>query len=324
MPEPRRHVENPITEVGFGGGTDAGHGSAASRARIFLGRHMRGMNQAPARIDGRMLEQPLHGALATPGQAVVHLLGLLGDMDVHRRLGQHGVQACERGLEAVRRHGAQRMRSQAQGCLLRPGHGLQLLQQGEHVVRAANDAGLILARRQAPEAAGLIEHGQQGHAYAGLLRRTQQRQRQAGIVGIGLAAHIMVHIVELAHRGVARLQHFQVQPGRDRLQGLGRHAIGKAVHQLAPAPEAVLRLTAEFGQPAERALEGVRVQIGHAGDQRAGRLGGFLRLSGLAALRVQTGQHFGQLAALVPAQQDVARPACGQQGVCGKQGTRNG
>lgn len=175
-----------------------------------------------------------------------------------------------------------------------------------------------------PEAAGLIEHGQQGHADAGLLRRAQQRQRQAGIVGIGLATGIMVHIVELAHRGIARLQHLQVQPGRNRLQRLGRHAIGKAVHQLAPAPEAVLRLTAKFGQPAERALEGVRVQIGHAWDQRADRLGGVLRLPGLAALRVHIGQHFGQLAALVPAQQDIARPTRGQQGVCGKQGTRNG
>ena len=312
MPEPRRHIENPITEVGFGGGADAGHGSAASRARIFLGRHMRGMNQAPARIDGRMLEQPLHGALTAPGQAVIDLLGLLGDMDVHRRLGQHGVQACERGLEAVRRHGAQRMRSQAQGCLLRPGHGLQLLQQGEHVVRAANEAGLILARRQPPEAAGLIEHGQQGHAYARLLRRAQQRQGQAGIVGIGLAAHIMVHIVELADRGVTCLQHLQVQPGRNRFQRLGRHAVGKAVHQLAPAPEAVLRLATELGQPAERTLEGMRVQIGHAGDQRASGADGGIDLAGLAALRIHVGEHLGQTPALIPAQQDVARPSRGQ------------
>jgi hypothetical protein len=151
MPEPRRHVENAVAKIGFGGGADAGHGSAAGRACIFLGRHVRGMDQAPARIDGRMLEQPLHGALTAPGQAVIHLLGLLGDMDVHDRLGQHGMQACERGLQAVRRHGAQRVRSQAQSGLLRPGRGLQLLQQAEHIVRAANEAGLILARRQPPK-----------------------------------------------------------------------------------------------------------------------------------------------------------------------------
>src|SRR3546814_965949 len=56
-------------------------------------------------------------------------------------------------------------------------------------------------------------------------------------------------------RGVAGFGHLDVEPGRDRLDLRGRDPRGEAVHQRAPAPEAVLRRAAEFAQSAEGALE---------------------------------------------------------------------
>ena len=123
-----------------------------------------------------MLQQPLHGALATPGQAVVHFLGLLGNMDVDGRARIQRREALHGHAQAVGRHGAQRVRRQAQGRALGTGLGQQALQQCQHVVRAADEARLVGARQLAAEAAGLVEHGQQGDAHAGLARGAQQGQ----------------------------------------------------------------------------------------------------------------------------------------------------
>ena len=75
---------------------------------------------------------------------------------------------------------------------------------------------------------------------------------------------------------------------------------------------------AVFGQAGEGALEGVRMQVGQARQQHTARAwrAGVRRRARLDAL---------QRAGFVPAQQHVARPARGQQGVGGEQGVhRNG
>ncbi len=123
-----------------------------------------------------------------------------------------------------------------------------------------------------------------------------------------LAAYIRVHIVELADRGVTCLIISRYSQVAIASSALGCHAVGKAVHQLAPAPEAVLSLATELGQTAERTLEGMRVQIGHAWDHRAGGADGGIDLAGLAALRIHIGEHLGQTPALVPAEQDICAP----------------
>ena len=124
-----------------------------------------------------------------------------------------------------------------------------------------------------------------------------------------------MQIVELADGGVAGLQHLDVQLGRDRLELLGRDREREAIHQVAPGPEAVGTACsggAELGQPGERALEGVRVQVRHAGHDRA---------RGVAARRGgrRAGAYLGQHAALVPDELDIAGPAARQQRVGGKQ-----
>ncbi len=269
------------------------------------------MDETPARIHGHVVQQPLHGPLATPGDAVMNLLRLFGNVDMHRRAGSDGVQALQCRVQAVGRHGAQGMRREAQHAALRAHHGREALEQREHVVGAVQETPLALARRLAAEAAGLVEHRQQRDADAGTPCRAQQRERHLGVVGIGAAAFGVVQVMELAHRRVARLQHLHVEPGGDRLQRRGRHARGEAVHQVAPAPERVVAGSAELGQAGEGALEGMGMQVGQARQQRTacarhGRRRCTVRL------------HVGDAPVFAPAQQHVFCPAAGQQGLCGE------
>ncbi len=76
----------------------------------------------------------------------------------------------------------------------------------------------------------------------------------------------MVQIVKLADRGEACFQHFDIREGSDRLDLIGREAIEKPVHHLAPGPKAVGCRPAALGEPGHPALEGVAVEIGQAGN----------------------------------------------------------
>ena len=68
------------------------------------------MDQAPAIIDRRVVQQPLHGAGTRPGDTVFHFLHLLGDMDVDRPVAGDRHELCQ----LFRRHGAQAMRRDAE------------------------------------------------------------------------------------------------------------------------------------------------------------------------------------------------------------------
>ncbi|SVR48551.1 Uncharacterised protein [Klebsiella pneumoniae] len=63
---------------------------------------MSGVNQAPARIHGEMVVQPLYRALAGPGQAVIHLFLLFSNMNMNRLLAR---MAGQNGANLLRRNG---------------------------------------------------------------------------------------------------------------------------------------------------------------------------------------------------------------------------
>src|SRR3546814_18508316 len=67
------------------------------------------------------------------------------------------------------------------------------------------------------------------------------------------------------------LQHLDVELRRDSLDLLGRQPGDEAVHHLAPGPEGVVPAAAGLGmlgEPRHGALEGVAVQVRHAGQHR--------------------------------------------------------
>ena len=210
------------------------------------------------------------------------------------------------------------MRRQAQACAVAFAQGFQALQQVQHVVGASDEATLPVGRCPAPEAAGLVQHGQQRQADAGTYSRLDQTTRQRRIVGVGQAIAVMVHVMEFADRRVARLEHLDVERSGDVAQLIRRQHAGESVHQLAPAPEAVVfsaRVKAtEFRQPGKCALEGVRVQVGHARQQRASS-------DRHAGRRGAGGPHGAQAAMFVPLQQHVACPSSRQQGMLCEQRT---
>ena len=80
--QPAAQVGQAVAQVGLGAGADhharaaAGHGGDLARLR------MGGVHQLPALVQQALAHQPFDGPHAGGGQAVVHLGGLLGHVDV--------------------------------------------------------------------------------------------------------------------------------------------------------------------------------------------------------------------------------------------------
>ena len=116
----------------------------------------------------------------------------------------------------------------------------------------------------AAEAAGQVEHRQMGQADAARCPGGEDGLRHDHRIGPRPVVGRVVKVMKLADRGVAGLQHLDVDLGGDRLQ-LVRADLGQgAVHQLAPGPERRLARCQLLAAAGERPLEGVAVQIGHA------------------------------------------------------------
>ncbi|MND60937.1 hypothetical protein D3C80_521780 [compost metagenome] len=268
------------------------------------------MHQAPARVHVHVLVQPLQRAQAAPGQAVVDFFLLLGDMDMYRAL---LVAGCQHFGDLPGRNRAQRMEAQTQ--LLRGLGGQQrgqLRLQLQVLFGGVDEAPLPVIRGLAAEACVAVQHRQQGQANAAVGRGRADAAGQLGRVGVGLAGLVVVHVVEFGHRGVAGLEHLDVQLAGDDLQLLRADLADQAVHQVAPGPETVVGVAGDFRQPCHGALEGMRVQVGHAGQQRAGQpLGAFGRGTRFDA---------GHMAITGDLDADMAGPARGQQGAFGEVG----
>jgi hypothetical protein len=62
--EKERRLENAIAEIGFGDRAKTGDRSTVRHAPGFILSHVGRMDEAPAAIDGRMVEKPVDGALS--------------------------------------------------------------------------------------------------------------------------------------------------------------------------------------------------------------------------------------------------------------------
>jgi hypothetical protein len=72
---------------------------------------VRGVNQAPAIVDRRVIEQPFDRPRVAYRQTILHFADLLGDMDVDRRTIQRMIR--QHAAHRFLRHGAQRMQRDA-------------------------------------------------------------------------------------------------------------------------------------------------------------------------------------------------------------------
>ena len=82
-------------------------------------------------------------------------------------------------------------------------------------------------------------------------------------VGIGRAVAIVVEVMEFADAGKALLEHLDIKQCRDGGDIVRRHRQREAIHRLAPGPERVGAIAAQFGEPRHAALECVAVQARH-------------------------------------------------------------
>jgi len=165
------------------------------------------------------------------------------------------------------------------------------------------------------EIAVRVEHRQQGQAQPGIGRGRGDARGHLRVPGIALAIGRVVQVVELADPGEPRFQHFHVGLRGHRLALIRAQPVQEAVHQLAPAPEAVARATTDFGQAGHGALEGVAVQVAQPRHHHAQRL------------RARRGRRIGghrHDAALRALDTHRLRPALRQQGVRGVETDRTG
>lgn len=87
--EKHRSRERPIAQVRLRHRAHAGDPATSRQRNGFMIRHVRGVDQAPALIDRRVIEQPLNRALPRPGEAIGHFLLLFGNMDVDWTVRRH-------------------------------------------------------------------------------------------------------------------------------------------------------------------------------------------------------------------------------------------
>ena len=147
-------------------------------------------------IDIGMVEQPFDRPRARPGEAVLDLLHLLGDVDVDRAIGAIAVTA----RQLVRRHGAQAVRRDADDALESDASTASRLVSSSRAkpFEIVDETPLAVVRRGAAEAGMRIEDRQQRQADAGRARRRRDALGHLGDVGIGPPVAVVVQVVELA------------------------------------------------------------------------------------------------------------------------------
>ena len=257
--EERRGRKDAISKARLRYRAQADDGAACRHPPHLRLRDMGGMYQAPALIGRLRLEQPLDRAAAAPGDAVLDLLRLLGNMDVN----DAAVGELRDCVELFRGNGAQAVRSYADGCAVERAHRFATrLDDAREALRIIDEAALARGRLPAAKAAVRVKHRQQRKSNPRV--RGGRHDSSGELCGIGErdAASVLVEVMEFPDMGKARLEHLGVGERSDRFQLIRVHALHELVHELAPGPEAVIGRTTALCQPGEAALEGVAVHIG--------------------------------------------------------------
>ncbi|MGY3120070.1 hypothetical protein ACVWXQ_004007 [Bradyrhizobium sp. S3.14.4] len=100
------------------------------------------MDETPALIDRRVLQQPLHRPSSRPGQAIVDFLHLLGGMDMHRP----AIRERNDRREFVRRHRAQAVRRDAD---------IGVRQSADRLARSCHQRGELIDRADEAALSGM-------------------------------------------------------------------------------------------------------------------------------------------------------------------------
>ena len=187
--------KDTVPEIGFGRGAQPRDGAGAGERRSFGRRHVSGVDRRPAAGEIEFPHQHFDGAEATECEAILHLLHLLGNMDVDRGLGRQG---CNDFTKQVWRDGPERMGGDA-GTRQRSLLYRQAVHDLQESFRIIDEAALSCDRRLTPETAEGIERRQDGDGNARSFGRRQAAETHLSGIGIGRAIRLVVEVLKLAH-----------------------------------------------------------------------------------------------------------------------------
>jgi len=221
------------------------------------------MDEAPALIDGRMIEQPFNRPPARPGDAFLDFFDLFGGVDMNRP----GFGQWHDCRQFVWRHGPQAVRSDTDiGTGQRAdGHPCGGNQLGELVDRADEPA-LAGMWCGATKRAVRVETRQQCEPDAGDLGGSRNSRRHLRRIGIGPAVVVVMEIVEFPDARIPLLEHLDIEQRCDGFRVFGSHLQREAIHRLAPGPERIRSVAARFGEPCHATLECVTMQARYSRD----------------------------------------------------------
>ena len=181
---------------------------------------MGGVDGRPAVGEVEFPHQQFDRAQAAEGEAVVHLLHLLGDMDmdggIRRKAGDHLAQQ-------VRRHCPQRMGRDADmaQCTVLSLYR-QVSDDPQESLGMVQEAPLAGHRVLPAKASEGVERGQDGDADPCMLRCSKTAEAHLGGVGIGGAVRPVVQVLELAHHRETGFQHLDIELRRYGFEIVGR------------------------------------------------------------------------------------------------------
>ena len=263
-------AKDAVAEVGLGGRRKAGDRAARREARHFAVGHVRRMDDAPALVDVRLRQQPLDRPHAAPRVAIVDFARLLGGMDVDRRIGRREPHDL---AELFRRDRAQAVRRDAQRVAVGFRLARQRVEQPLERVRAVHEAALQRRRCDAAEVAVRIENGQQRQSRT---RPSWRPRRCATRAPPG--PRTACRADRDARSGIRRPTRSPPWPSRRRPARRSlrtrRHRVDRPRRTSPGATSRTCRHAAAdgyAGAAGDRALERMRMQVRHRGDDRPGQ-----------------------------------------------------
>ena len=219
-----RCSKGAVAKIGFGDRAKSGDRTALRhRPRLGIG-HVGGMDEAPAIVHLGMRKQPFDRPGARPGETVVDLLHLLGDMDVDRRVAGH----LRDRAKFLGRHRAQAVRRHADNCLIQCANQFAaFLDQHGEAIQIVDETPLTIVGRGAAEGRMGVEDRQKREADAGRGGCRGDALSYLGYVGVGFSVAVVMQVMEFADTGESGFQHLDIKLGGDRLNLAGVIASAK-------------------------------------------------------------------------------------------------
>ena len=186
------------------------------------------------------------------------------------------VRELHHGTELLGSHRAQAVGRHAHA---RPGERAHRLAAGlddaREALRIVDEAALPRGGCGAAKAAVRVEGGQQRESDPGVAcRRNDTSGELAGIRERHPAA-IVMQVVKFSDVREAPLEHLRKRKRADGLELVRIDVLDEAVHELTPAPEAVVPGSAPLREPCKTPLERVAVHVGKTGQRdRMALIGG--------------------------------------------------